>query len=42
MFIRLEFIMIKEEYRAVDLEVITFDAADVIVTSDGDEGPVVQ
>lgn len=39
MFIRLELIMFKEEYKAVDLEVITFDAADVIVTSD--EGPVV-
>lgn len=39
MFIRLELIMFKEEYRAVDLEVITFDVVDVIVTSD--EGPVV-
>lgn len=29
--------MAKEEYKSVDLEVITFDAADVITASGGDE-----
>ena len=36
-YMREDQIMAKEKYRSVDIEVITFDAADIIVTSGGDE-----
>ena len=33
--------MIKEDYQNVNIEVIEFDGTDVIVTSNGEGGPVV-